>query len=87
MLSATVATGPFLIAAFSLGYYGWPSILLGLSVGVFAALALARRIEAEIKRCDPAWDERRDRARLLVPVRRQSDVPPGRFDPHHHWRR
>ncbi len=68
MLAATVTTGPFLVAAFALGHYGWLSVLLALGLGAFAALALATRIEAEIKRQDPAWDERRDRPRPAWPA-------------------
>ncbi|TNC72447.1 hypothetical protein [Rubellimicrobium roseum] len=87
MLAATVATGPFLVAAFALGLYGWPSVLIALGLGGFAALALAWRIEAEIKRQDPAWDERRDCARPFAPVRTRVDDRRDRFDPRHHWRR
>jgi hypothetical protein len=90
MLAATVATGPFLVAAFTLGHYGWPTVLLALGLGAFAALALAARIEAEIKRQDPAWDERRDCARPLAVARPRIDDRPGRpdqrFDPRRHWR-
>ncbi len=63
MLTAAVVTGPFIVAAFALGHYGWPAILVGLALGAFGATALARRIEHEIKRQDPAWNELRDRTR------------------------
>ncbi|MBP1806418.1 hypothetical protein [Rubellimicrobium aerolatum] len=93
MLTATVVTGPMLVAAFLLGLYGWPPILLAFGLGGFGAWALARRIEEEIKRQDPAWDERRDRPRQLVLVRPRIDDHPGRgrpepqrFDPSRHWR-
>ena len=69
LLSATAVTGPILVAAFSLGLYGWPAVALALVLGLFGAGALARPIEQEIKRQDPDWDERRDRARS-VPLRR-----------------
>lgn len=82
MLVGTVVTGPFLVAAFSLGLYSWPAVLLALALGLFGALVLAVRIEAEIKRQDPAWDERRDRPRP-VPVRSDEE---GRFDLRRHWR-
>jgi hypothetical protein len=85
MLVATAVTGPVLVAAFSLGLYGWPSVLMALALGLFGACVLAARIEAEIKRQDPNWDERRDRPRL-VPVRSRDDEAPVRFDPSRHWR-
>lgn len=66
MLPATAATGSFLVAAFSLGLYGWPAVLLALLLGAFGAGTLAHRIEAEIKRRDPAWDEGRDRPLTLL---------------------
>ena len=56
-------------------------------LGAFAALALAQRIEAEIKRIDPAWDERHDRARPLVPFRPRADDPSEQYDPRIHGRR
>lgn len=86
MLAATVATGPFLVAAFTLGHYGWPAVLLALGLGAFAALALAVRIEDAIKRQDPAWDERRDRPRLWAVVRPRLDDSSECFDPRRHWR-
>lgn len=87
MLVATTVTGPVLVAAFSLGLYGWPAVLLALSLGLFGAVALAVRIEAEIKRQDPAWDERRDRPRL-VPVRAEGTrLEECRSDPRRRWRR
>lgn len=96
LLAATTVTGPVLVAAFSLGLYGWPAVLLAIALGVFAAAALARPIEAAIKREDPAWDEVRDRPRP-VPVRhseprhsepRHSEPRAGRpFDPRRDWRR
>lgn len=86
LLAATTVTGPVLVAAFSLGLYGWPAVLLAIALGLFAAAALARPIEAEIKRQDPAWDEVRDRPRP-VPVR-HSDPRAGRpFDLRRDWRR
>lgn len=85
MLVGTAVTGPFVMAAFSLGLYGWPSVLLALALGFFGAAVLAARIEAAIKRQDPAWDERRDQPRL-VSVRAHADEE-GRFDPRRHWRR
>ena len=86
LLAATTVTGPVLVAAFSLGLYGWPAVLLAIALGLFAAAALARPIEAEIKRQDPAWDEVHDRARPFASVRPRSDEPSDRFDPRRHWR-
>ena len=87
MLTGTVIAGPFLVAAFALGLYGWPAVVIALGVAAFGAAVLAQRIEHEIKRQDPAWDELHDRARPLVPVRPRADDPSKRFDPRHHWRR
>ncbi|WP_210528388.1 hypothetical protein [Rubellimicrobium arenae] len=87
MLTATVVTGPFIVAAFALGLYGWPTILLALALGSFGAAILARRLEHEIKRQDPAWDELRDCARPFAVVRpRVDDTRAERFDPRRHWR-
>ena len=72
MLTATAVTGPFTVAAFVLGHYGWPAILLGVLLGVFGAAALARRIEYEMKRQDPAWDEDQDRPKAYAMVRPRS---------------
>lgn len=87
MLAGTVAAGPFLVAAFALGLYGWPPVLMALGLAAFGAAALAHRIESEIKRQDPAWDELRDRPRPLALVRPRTDEPRDRFDPRRHWRR
>lgn len=86
MLAGTVTGGPFLVAAFALGHYGWAAILLSLGLAAFGAVALGHRIEREIKRQDPAWDERRDRARPLPVLRPRGDAHPERFDPRRHWR-
>lgn len=86
MLVVTVVTGPFIVAAFTLGLYGWPAVLLGLALGLFGAAALARRVEREIKRQDPAWDEEADRPRLL-PIRVRRDERARRSDPRARWRR
>ena len=88
MLAATVASGPFLVAAFTLGLYGWTPVVLALALGAFAALALATRIEAEIKRQDPDWDERRDRAHPFALQRARIRAPrPDRDDPRQRLRR
>ena len=87
MLTATAVTGPLLVAAFALGLYGWPPIILALAVGAFGAVALARRIEDEIKRQDPAWDELRDCPRPVVVLCPGVERRPERFDPSRHWRR
>ena len=88
MLTGTVIAGPFLVAAFVMGLYGWPTVLIALGVAAFGAAVLAQRIEHAIKRQDPAWDEVRDRARPLAVVRpRIDDERPERFDLRRHWRR
>jgi hypothetical protein len=87
MLTGTVIAGPFLVAAFALGLYGWPTVLIALGLAAFGAALLAQRIEHEIKRQDPAWDEVRDRARPFAAVRPRVDDAPERFDPRRHWRR
>ena len=86
MLTGTAVGGPFLVAAFTLGLYGWPAFVVALGLAGFAAAVLAQRIEFEIKRQDPAWDEVRDRARPLATVRPRIDEPGNRFDPRRHWR-
>ena len=86
MLTGTVVAGPFLVAAFALGHYGWPAVLFALGLAVFGVAVLARRIEREIKRQDPAWDEVRDRARPFAAVRPRTCEPRDRFDPRRHWR-
>ena len=86
VLAGTATGGPFLVAAFTLGHYGWPSILISIGLAAFGAAALAQRIEQEIKRQDPAWDEVHDRARPFASVRPRSDEPSDRFDPRRHWR-
>ena len=87
MLTTTVVTGPFLVAAFVLGHYDWPTILICLVLGLFGATALSSRIEHEIKRQDPAWDEHHDRPRLYSVVRPRANDDHERFDPRRHWRR
>ena len=87
MLTGTVIAGPFLVAAFALGLYGWPTVMIALGLAAFGAAVLAQRIEHEIKRQDPAWDEVRDRARPFAVVRPRVDGDPVRFDPRRHWRR
>ena len=86
MLAGTAVGGPFLVAAFTLGLYGWSSILFALGLAGLAAALLAQRIEHEIKRQDPAWDEVRDRARPFAVVRPRIDEPGTRFDARRHWR-
>lgn len=87
MLTGTVVAGPFLVAAFTLGHYGWPAVLFALGLAAFGATVLARRIEHEIKRQDPAWDEARDRARPLAVAWPRACEPRDRFDPRRHRRR
>jgi len=87
MLTGTVIAGPFLVAAFALGLYAWPTVMIALGLAVLGAVLLAQRIEHEIKRQDPAWDEVRDRARPFAVVRPRCDDVPERFDPRRHWRR
>jgi hypothetical protein len=87
MLTGTAVGGPFLTAAFTLGLYGWPAVLLALAIACFGAAVLARRIEHEMTRQDPAWDEVRDRARPYATVRPRIDGADNRFDPRRHWRR
>jgi hypothetical protein len=48
LLPATTAAGGFLVAAFSLGFYAWPAVLISLLVAVSAALALARPLEVAV---------------------------------------
>ncbi len=86
MLAGTATGGPFLVAAFTLGLYGWLSIVLAVGLAVFGAALLAQRIEHEIKRQDPAWDEVRERARPVAVARPRADEPGDRFDPRRHWR-
>ena len=86
MLVGTAVGGPFLTAAFTLGLYGWPALLLALALARFGAAVLAHRVEREIKRQDPAWDEVRDRAHPYATVRPRVDGAEERFDPHRHWR-
>lgn len=86
MLAATTVTGPVLVAAFALGHVGWTPVLMALLLGAFGAAALARRLEAEIKRQDPHWDERRDRP-MAPAVLPRPDPAAERFDPRLHWRR
>ncbi|EYD74852.1 hypothetical protein Rumeso_03582 [Rubellimicrobium mesophilum DSM 19309] len=87
MLAGTAIGGPFLTAAFTLGLYGWTAVLVALALAGFGAAALAQRIEHEIKRQDPDWDEVHDRARPFATMDPRPPEPGSRFDPRRHWRR
>jgi hypothetical protein len=49
MLAATTAGGTCLIAAFTLGLYGWPAVLTAFLVGSFGAATLALPLAAVVR--------------------------------------
>ena len=63
----TFMTGPVLTAipviiAFTLDYYEWPAIAMGVAAGLLLSWPAGYVISRRLKRDDPKWDEtRRDR--------------------------
>jgi hypothetical protein len=59
LMTGAVLTGGLVVAAFSLGWYGWPPILGAAVIGFAAAWPVALMISRRIKRDDRSWDETR----------------------------
>lgn len=57
LMTGAVLTGGLAIAAFSVGYYGWPAVLIAACVGFAASWPVAYFLSRRIKRNDPTWDE------------------------------
>ncbi|MFW5654107.1 MAG: hypothetical protein ACOCYW_00480 [Roseicyclus sp.] len=68
LMTGAVLTGGLAIVAFSLGFYGWPAILLAAAVGFLASWPVAYAISRRIKRKDPVWDERKKDETGVVPT-------------------
>jgi hypothetical protein len=68
LMTGAVLTGGLVVAAFSLGWYGWPPILGAAAIGFAASWPVALTISRRIKRADPSWDETRiDRVPDTIP--------------------
>ena len=68
LMTGAVLTGALVIAAFSLGWYGWPAVIGATVIGFGASWPSAYLISRWIKRHDPGWDETRvDRIDRNVP--------------------
>jgi len=68
LMTGAVLTGGLVIAAFSLGWYGWPAVIGAAVIGFGASWPSAYLISRRIKRQDPGWDETRvDRVDRKVP--------------------
>ena len=68
LMTGAVLTGGLVIAAFSLGWYGWPAVIGAAVIGFGASWPSAYLISRRIKRQDPGWDETRvDRVDGKVP--------------------
>lgn len=75
LMTGSVLTGGLVIAAFSLGWYGWTPILGSAAVGFALSWPTALMISRRIKRKDPAWDETRiDRIDDTIPKRNAPEV-------------
>ena len=67
-MTGAVLTGGLVIAAFSLGWYGWPAVIGAAVIEFGASWPSAYLISRRIKRQDPGWDETRvDRVDGKVP--------------------
>jgi hypothetical protein len=67
LMTGAVLTGSLAIAAFALGFYGWPAVILAAAAGFLAAWPVAYLISRRIKRSDPGWDESKTQDADIVP--------------------
>ncbi|AHM05141.1 hypothetical protein roselon_02843 [Roseibacterium elongatum DSM 19469] len=67
LMTGAVLTGSLTVAAFSLGYYGWPAVIFAAVVGFIASWPVAYLISRWIKRSDPAWTDRKPQQSRIVP--------------------
>lgn len=67
LMTGAVLTGTLAIVAFTLGYYGWPAIMLAAILGFLASWPVAYVISRWIKRSDPTWDADRKPDSTVVP--------------------
>jgi amino acid transporter len=58
-MTGAVLTGTIVIAAFSMGYYGWPTIITAALVGFLLSWPVAYAISRLAKRNDRNWDHTR----------------------------
>ncbi len=59
LMTGAVLTGAIIIAAFSMGYYGWPTIITAALVGFLLSWPVAYAISRMTKRRDRNWDHTR----------------------------
>jgi hypothetical protein len=59
LMTGAVITGTLVVAAFTLGYYGWPTILIAAALGFAASWPAAYAISRMTKRRDANWDHTR----------------------------
>lgn len=59
LMTGAVLTGAIVIAAFTLGYYGWTTILIAAVIGFGLSWPVAYWISRRTKTHDANWDETR----------------------------
>ena len=59
LATGPVTTGVLVIAAMSMGYYGWPTIITAALVGFLLSWPVAYAISRLAKRNDRNWDHTR----------------------------
>ncbi|SHM06984.1 hypothetical protein SAMN05443432_104311 [Roseovarius litoreus] len=67
LATGPVTTGGLVIAAMSMGYYGWPVIGTAAAIGFLLAWPAAYLVSRRIKRHDPDFDHTRENRTGVIP--------------------
>jgi uncharacterized membrane protein YraQ (UPF0718 family) len=67
LMSGPVLTGAFVITAFTLGFYGWTTVLMGAVFGFVLSWPAGYAVSRLLKRHDRNWDH--------TAVERTSKIP------------
>jgi ABC-type antimicrobial peptide transport system permease subunit len=74
LATGPVTTGVLVIAAMSMGYYGWPVIGTAAAIGFLLAWPAAYLVSRRIKRKDPDFDHTREARSGMVPDPRKPEL-------------
>ena len=74
LATGPVTTGVLVIAAMSMGYYGWPVIGTMAAIGFLLAWPTAYLVSRRIKRKDPDFDHTREDDTSVIPDPKAPEV-------------
>lgn len=74
LATGPVTTGVLVIAAMSMGYYGWPVIGTAAAIGFLLAWPAAYLVSRRIKRNDPDFDHTREHDTGVIPDPKAPEV-------------